>query len=69
MAKITIFKPTGEVLRFIPNATQFETEGPLLTATYTNKKNAPVSIRTTLPYFFEEGDSEESGFKADVWNG
>jgi hypothetical protein len=65
MIKIIVFKPNGEAFRTIKNPIAHNIEGPLLTATYTPPNGKETSIRTTLPFYFEdnEGDSEGTTFK------
>lgn len=65
MAKITIFKPNGDGYKSLKNVTTFVTEGALLTANYTRPNGVKSSIRTTLPFFLDEEDSEEPEFSAD----
>jgi hypothetical protein len=65
MAKITIFKPNGDGYKTLGNITTFVTEGALLTANYTRANGVKNSIRTTLPFFIDEEDTEEPEFSAD----
>ena len=69
MTKIIIFKQSGESYRVIDNPESWVTEGSLLRVTFKDGQGESISIRTTLPYFFEESGKEAAGaaFKAHVW--
>jgi len=51
---MTIYKANGERLKTIDNPIKWETHGPLLTVSHSTSKGE-VSIKTTLPYYVEEG--------------
>jgi hypothetical protein len=66
MITITIFKPNGDGYKTIENPIRYETDGPLLTATYADSNGVTTSIRTTLPFFFEQGENTNPVFRAEL---
>jgi hypothetical protein len=52
--KVTIFKASGVLLKTIDSPTHWEAQGPLLTVSHSTSEGV-VSIKTTLPYYVEEG--------------
>ena len=51
---MTIYKANGVLLKTIDNPTHWEAQGSLLTVSLSTLEGA-VSIKTTLPYYVEEG--------------